>query len=125
MQRKHAISGGLAAVGVGLAVLVPGAAARPAPAHQATPAATVITVTAGKPAELAFKLSKKSSLAAGTFTFKVTNMGFGTHNFKLCTTPVKSTAKNSCVGKVTPMLKRGQSATLTVKLTKTGLYEFL
>ena len=128
MQRKYAISGGLAAVVAGLAVLVPGAVARPAPAHvglHAAPAVTVINVTAGKPAELAFKLSKKASLVAGTFTFKVTNMGFATHNFKICTTPVTSTTKNACAGKATPMLKRGESAILTVKLTKTGLYEFL
>ncbi len=85
----------------------------------------MIAVTAGKPVELGFKLSKWSSLPAGTVTFKVTNRGYATHDFKICTTPVKSSAKNACVGKVTRLLKRNQSATLTVKLTKTGKYEYL
>lgn len=88
-------------------------------------AATVITVTAGKPTELGFKLSKFSNIPAGTVTFKVTNEGLAFHSFKLCTTPVATAAKNSCVGKVTKLLKHGQSATLTVKLTKSGKYEYL
>ncbi|HWB21524.1 MAG TPA: plastocyanin/azurin family copper-binding protein [Gaiellaceae bacterium] len=89
------------------------------------PTATVITVTAGKPTELGFKLSKFSNIPAGTVTFKVTNQGLAFHSFKLCTTPVATAAKNSCTGVVTKILKHGQSATLTVKLTKTGKYEFL
>jgi uncharacterized cupredoxin-like copper-binding protein len=92
-----------------------GAAAKP----------TTIAVTAGKPSELAFKLSKFSNIAAGTVTFKVTNEGFAYHTFKICTSPVKNASKNSCVGKVTTLLKHGQSATLTIKLTKKGLYEYL
>jgi len=86
---------------------------------------TVISVTAGKPSELAFKLSKFSKLPAGTFTFKVKNSGLAFHDFKLCTVPVTSAAKNACVGKATAILKPGQTATLTVKLTKNGLYEYL
>jgi uncharacterized cupredoxin-like copper-binding protein len=86
---------------------------------------TTIAVTAGKPAELAFKLSKFSNIAAGTVTFKVTNQGYAFHTFKICTSPVASAAKNSCVGKTTKLLKHGQSATLTVKLTKKGKYEYL
>jgi uncharacterized cupredoxin-like copper-binding protein len=86
---------------------------------------TTITVTAGKPAELAFKLSKLSDIPAGPVTFKVTNEGVAFHTFEICTTPVTSAAKNSCVGKVTKLLKHGQSATLTVALLKNGKYEFL
>ena len=86
---------------------------------------TVVTVTAGKPSELAFKLSKISLLPAGTITFNVTNQGVAFHDFKLCTTPVTTDAKNACVGKVTTLLHHGDKATLTVKLTKTGLYEYL
>jgi uncharacterized cupredoxin-like copper-binding protein len=88
---------------------------------------SVITVTAGKPSELAFKLSKTSSVPAGTVTFKVTNMGVAFHNFKICTIPVPTPngAQNSCPGKSTPTLKHGQSATLTVKFSLSGLYEFL
>src|SRR5471032_1246602 len=87
--------------------------------------ATVITVTAGKPVELGFKLSKFSNIPAGTVTFKVTNEGLAFHSFKLCTTPVATAAKNTCTGVVTKLLKHGQSATLTVKLTKSGKYEYL
>jgi uncharacterized cupredoxin-like copper-binding protein len=86
---------------------------------------TTIVVTAGKPSELAFKLSKFSNIPAGAVTFKVTNEGLAYHTFKICTTPVTSAAKNSCVGKETKLLKHGQSATLTVKLTKSGKYEYL
>ena len=100
--------------------------AAPFAAHStAATKATTIVVTAGKPSELAFKLSKFSNIAAGTVTFKVTNQGFAYHTFKICTSPVKNATKNSCVGKVTTLLKHGQSATLTVKLTKAGLYEYL
>jgi uncharacterized cupredoxin-like copper-binding protein len=103
-----------------------GAESAPAAVHSAAATkATTIVVTAGKPSELAFKLSKFSNIPAGTVTFKVTNQGYAYHTFKICTTPVASAAKNSCVGKVTKLLKHGQSATLTVKLTKTGKYEYL
>jgi uncharacterized cupredoxin-like copper-binding protein len=101
-------------------------AAAPAAVHSvAATKATTIVVTAGKPSELAFKLSKFSNIPAGTVTFKVTNQGYAYHTFKICTTPVANAAKNSCVGKVTKLLKHGQSATLTVKLTKNGKYEYL
>lgn len=88
---------------------------------------TTITVTPGKPSELAFKLSKTSMIPAGTVTFKVTNMGVAYHNFKLCMKPVASATNvtNACTGKATAILKNGQSATLTVTVSKTGLYEFL
>jgi len=88
---------------------------------------SIITVTAGKPSELAFKLSKTSLVRAGAITFKVTNMGVAFHNFKICATPLASaaSAKDACTGKATPILKHGQSATLTVTITKSGKYEFL
>jgi uncharacterized cupredoxin-like copper-binding protein len=86
---------------------------------------TVITVTAGQPTELGFKLSKFSLLPSGPITFKVTNKGVVTHDFKICTSAVTSLAKNSCTGKVTKMLASGQSATLTVTLKAHGKYEFL
>jgi uncharacterized cupredoxin-like copper-binding protein len=90
-------------------------------------APTIITVTAGKPSELAFKLSKTSMIPAGTVTFKVTNMGVAYHDFKICAKPVASAAvaTNACTGKKTPTLKHGQSATLTLTLSKSGKYEFL
>ncbi len=113
---------------VGLSAWLFGVATRPAAGqagNQSAAKVTVVTVTAGKPSELAFKLSKVSSLPAGTVIFKVKNGGTITHNFKLCTTAVTSSAKNACVGKVTKMLKSGQSAVLTVILKKNGKYEYL
>jgi uncharacterized cupredoxin-like copper-binding protein len=107
-----------------LASVVAGPAAGQVKAHRAA-SVTIVTVTAGKPGELGFKLSKSSLLPAGTITFKVTNKGATTHNFKICTSAVASSAKNSCTGKATPMLKPGQSASLTVTLTKKGKYEYL
>ncbi len=59
--------------------------------------------------------------------FKVKNSGLITHSFAVCLTPVTTSAANKCKGKskVTPMLKPGKSATLTVVFTKKGKYEFL
>jgi uncharacterized cupredoxin-like copper-binding protein/cytochrome c2 len=94
------------------------------PARLTVAKPTVITVTAGKPSELGFKLSKLSLIAVGKVTFKVTNKGALSHDFKICTAIVKSAAKNSCVGKSTPLLKPGKSATLTVTLKK-GAHEYL
>jgi uncharacterized cupredoxin-like copper-binding protein len=113
---------------LGLTAWLLGAATGPASGQvkaQKTTKVTVINVTIGKPTELGFTLSKSSNLTAGTFTFKVKNSGHGFHNFKICTSPTANSAKNSCVGKVTPLLKPGQTATLTVTLTKTGKYEYL
>lgn len=125
--------GAFAAVAV-IAAVVAGFA--PA-AHQRTTAAqatakphavpTTVTVTAGKPSELAFKLSKTSMVTPGTITFKVTNQGVAFHNFRICSKPVASAslASNSCSGKTTKLLHHGDSATLTVTISKTGKYEFL
>ena len=85
---------------------------------------TIVTVTAGKPTELGFKLSRFSALPAGKIIFKVTNMGYAFHNFKICKATVKSTAQNTCAGWGTLTLKHGQSATLTLVLKK-GTYEYL
>src|SRR5713101_347420 len=127
MDRKRSLSAvlGVSCLAV-LAVLltVVGAAAGKVGTHLAAKV-TIVTVTAGKPSELAFKLSKFSALPAGPITFKVTNMGLGFHDFKICTTPVTSLAKNACLGKVTKLLQHGDTATLTVTLTKHGKYEYL
>ncbi len=113
-----------AASAVGLSLLA-GPAAAKGNAPSAAKVTTVITVTAGKPSELAFKLSKSSSIATGSVTFKVTNQGTLVHNFKVCTKAVTSSAANACVGKATKMLKKGQSAVLVVTISKAGKYEYL
>jgi uncharacterized cupredoxin-like copper-binding protein len=86
---------------------------------------TTITVTAGKPSELAFKLSKTSLIPAGTVTFKIVNAGKIAHSFKICMKPSANANANSCQGKVTPILQPGKSSALTVTLTRVGTYEFL
>ena len=70
----------------------------------ASPTATSVTVTAGKPSELHFTLSK-TSVPAGVVTFRVTNKGKSTHDFKIS-------------GKKTKLLAAGKSATLRVTLKK-------
>jgi uncharacterized cupredoxin-like copper-binding protein len=126
-----AFAGAGATVAVVAALVTSSAPAAPsgvaATGHAATGKATVITVVAGKPSELAFKLSKLSMVPVGTITFKVTNLGVAFHNFKVCTIPVPTAAgaQNSCFGKSTPTLKHGQSATLTVPISLAGKYEFL
>jgi uncharacterized cupredoxin-like copper-binding protein len=70
----------------------------------AGPTATSVTVTAGKPSELRFTLSKKS-VAAGAVTFKVTNKGKTTHDFKIA-------------GKKSAVLRPGKTAVLAVRLKK-------
>jgi len=110
-----------------LAALVAVAAVPVAGQAASSPAkATTITVSAGKPSELAFKLSKISQLPAGTVTFNVTNAGKIAHNFEICLVPA-TTAPNACVGKSkkTAFLQPGKSANLTVTLSQSGTYEYL
>jgi plastocyanin len=85
---------------------------------------TTITVTAGKPSEFAFKLSKTGSIPVGKVTFKVTNAGVIGHSFKICTKAVTASTANTCVGTATKVLNKGQTATVTVTLAK-GAFEFL
>ncbi|HEX4929471.1 MAG TPA: plastocyanin/azurin family copper-binding protein [Gaiellaceae bacterium] len=72
--------------------------------------ATTVTVTAGKPSELRFTLSKKT-ITRGVTTFKVTNRGMLSHDFKIA-------------GKRTVLLKTGKLATLRVTL-KAGKFAYL
>ena len=64
--------------------------------------ATSVTVTAGKPTEFHFTLSKKS-VAKGTVTFTIKNSGKLAHDFKIA-------------GKTSTMVKPGKSTTLKVTL---------
>ena len=70
----------------------------------AAPTATGVAVTAGKPSELKFTLSK-TSVPAGAVTFTVTNKGTSTHDFKIA-------------GKKTALLRPGKTAKLVVVLKK-------
>jgi len=74
-------------------------------------ATTTVAVTAGKPGIFSFTLSKKV-VPKGTVVFKVANKGSIPHDFKI-------------VGKKTPNLAPGKSATLKVVLAKAGKYPFL
>jgi len=85
----------LASVAVALAMALPAFAGS---------SATVVNVTAGKPSELKFTVSKKT-VTKGKVTFKVTNKGALEHDFKIA-------------GKVTPKLKPGKTVSLTVTLKK-------
>ena len=92
---------------VGLVALV---AAVSAFGRAESSAATTVTVTAGKPGELNFTLSKKT-IVRGVTTFKVTNRGSISHDFKIA-------------GKKTPTLAAGKTATLKLTLKK-GKFPFL
>lgn len=72
--------------------------------------ATTVTVTLGKPGEFNITLSKKT-IVKGVTTFKVTNKGGISHDFKIA-------------GKKTVNLKTGKTATLRATLKK-GKYPFL
>jgi len=84
---------------------------------------STVNVTAGKPSELAFQLSTKS-VKRGVITFKITNKGKLSHDFKLCSKASSSLA-NSCNGRSTAMISPGKSATLRVTVLVKGTYEYL
>jgi uncharacterized cupredoxin-like copper-binding protein len=100
---------------IGLLALVaacaPLAWALPAVANRSTVRATTVSVTAGKPAEFRFTLSKKSAPAA-TVTFNVTNKGALPHDFKIN-------------GHKTPLISPGQTKSLKVTFKKKGSYPYL
>jgi plastocyanin len=77
----------------------------------ASSSATAVAVTAGKPSEFRFTLSKRA-VPKGSVTFRVVNRGTVIHNFKIA-------------GKKTKLIAKGKSATLTVALPKAGKYTFL
>lgn len=74
-------------------------------------ATTNVAVTAGKPGEFNFTLSKKT-VAKGTVVFKVTNKGGISHDFKVA-------------GKKTPSLATGKVSTLKIVFKKGGKYPYL
>ena len=73
--------------------------------------ATTVAVTAGKPTEFRFTLSKRT-VAKGITTFKVTNRGTIKHDFKIA-------------GKKTVALATGKTASFKVTFRKAGKYAYL
>jgi uncharacterized cupredoxin-like copper-binding protein len=73
-------------------------------------ALATVAVTAGKPAELRFTVLPKT-VAKGLTTFKVTNKGTLSHDFKIA-------------GKKTVLIKPGKTVTLKVTL-KAGKFAYL
>ena len=73
--------------------------------------ATAVAVTAGKPSEFRFTLSKRT-VPKGVTTFKVTNRGTINHDFKIA-------------GKKSAVLAAGKSATLRITFRKAGKYAYL
>ena len=115
-SRRFALIGALAAC---VAVV----ASFPLLASAATKS-TAVSVSIPKANEFSFKLSK-TSVPTGKVTFKVTNGGQLPHDFELCSSNKGTTKANTCVGKTTAMITPGQTATLTVNITKAGKYEYL
>jgi uncharacterized cupredoxin-like copper-binding protein len=99
----------LAAVATAVAVAVPltGSAA----AQESATRATVVKVTAGKPSEFRFKLSR-ATVKHGKVTFVVKNSGSLPHDFKIA-------------GKRTKLLQSGKSARLVITFKKKGSYAYL
>jgi len=86
--------------------------------------ATTVTVTAGKPSELAFKLSTKK-VPHGVVTFKISNAGAVPHDFKVCSKPTKGALVDTCNGKGTALISPTLSKTLVVTFKAPGKYEYL
>jgi plastocyanin len=95
------------AIALAAAVLAVAASAAFAARHAS---AVTITVTAGKPSEYAFKLSR-TSVPPGTVVFEIVNRGKVKHNFAIA-------------GKKTPVLAPGKSAKLTVVFKQAGSYTY-
>ncbi|HEY7537961.1 MAG TPA: plastocyanin/azurin family copper-binding protein [Gaiellaceae bacterium] len=110
---------------VALAGVLLAYATGPAASQRQGAGVTIVTVTAGKPSELAFTLSKTSKLLTGPVTFKVTNKGALAHRFVVCATPVTTLKLNACKGTGTKLLAPGQSTTLKVTFKQPGTYEYL
>jgi uncharacterized cupredoxin-like copper-binding protein len=96
----------VAALAAGLAWALPAAAH-----HVSRSAVSAVNVTAGKPSEFHFTLSKKS-VAKGTVNFLVINKGALPHDFKIA-------------GHKTKLLSPGQAQTLKVTFLKAGKYPYL
>ncbi len=85
---------------------------------------TTISVTAGVPRELQFKVSP-SFITSPTVVVQVANKGKLPHSFKFCTASSAYPNANSCTGVTTKLLAPGATTTLTVTFPGSGNYEYL
>jgi uncharacterized cupredoxin-like copper-binding protein len=85
---------------------------------------THVNVTAGKPSEFHFTLSKKR-LRHGRVVFKIVNRGALPHDFKVCAKPARNVLATTCRGKGSRRLSPGKSVSLTVIFKAKGRYEYL
>jgi uncharacterized cupredoxin-like copper-binding protein len=97
------------AVSAALAALVLVTGALGSPSTQA--ATTTVAVTAGKPSEFRFTLSK-TTVPTGTVVFRITNRGQVSHDLRIA-------------GKTSAVLTTGKTATLTAVFAKAGKYAYL
>jgi len=114
VKHRHRSKGLFVAVGVcaaGLVAALLGFATSAVAGPDTANIVTRVTVTAGKPSEFKFTLSKKKITSAGTVIFTVINKGKIGHNFTIN-------------GKKTPVLAPGKSTKLTVVFKKKGSYVF-
>jgi uncharacterized cupredoxin-like copper-binding protein len=75
-----------------------------------TSAASTVSVTAGKPSEFHFRFASKAP--AGKVTFRVTNRGTVTHDFKIA-------------GRKTTAIAPGKTRSVTVTLKRGTSYKYL
>ena len=103
MKRTLILLAACVTAGAIFVAVVPFAGARPA-----AQTATTVRVTAK---DFRFVLSRRSA-PHGTVLFKVTNKGPSKHDFKIA-------------GKKTPLLKKGGTATVKVRLSKGKSYRYI
>jgi uncharacterized cupredoxin-like copper-binding protein len=112
-SRKRALAAVVAVAGAALAAdaaFVGGTQSGEA-ARSAQSATTRVAVTAGKPSEFRYRLSRRT-VFTGTVVFRVTNRGKIRHDFRIR-------------GKKTAKLRTGKSGTLRVRFAKPGTYRFV
>ncbi len=107
-RRSSILAGGVLA---SVAIAAGAPAAHSALTERAAATATTVNVTAGKPSEFKFTLSKRI-VPVGTTTFKVVNRGKVRHDFRI-------------LGKKTASLATGETGTLRVVFKKAGKYQFV
>jgi uncharacterized cupredoxin-like copper-binding protein len=113
-------------VSIGAAAVLASLTVLPATGANAGHAALIqnVTVTVTKAAEFKFKLSK-TSLKRGLVSFKVTNGGALSHDFKVCSSNKANIKANTCTGRSTPLISPGQSNTLRVTFLRKGTYQYM